>query len=156
MNEPQIWSCSFLNGMLVNLPFLPVRSHDDEPFWSHHLWTWTLGPWTFGNTKSSSHVWLFFEHSQSPNHAQAVVWRLNVWWAIWVSRRRCHMAYLQLMGGLIACAAFEFWGWLFPVLKTSRAMENHHVSKGDISSNGCVFHSHVTFWGGWRVYMFYF
>ena len=51
-------------------------------------------------------------------------------------------------GGLIACAAFEFWGGLFPVLKTSRAMENHHVSKGDISSNGCVFHSHVYVLGG--------
>lgn len=30
------------------------------------------------------------------------------------------------------------------------------VSIGDISSNGCVFHSHVTFWGGWRVYIFLF
>lgn len=98
MNEPQIWSCSFLNGMLVNLPFLPVRSHDDEPFSSHHLWNLDRGhlgtqkvphicgcfPST-GNLQTTHRqwfgVWMFGELFGFPE--DGVTWRIFSSWGGW-------------------------------------------------------------------------
>ena len=122
MNWPQNCSCFVLNWTLVNLPFLrsPWQSSifpmaqcwANSPFVYIQVWTWTVGRrlllGEFLGMISNPKITL---HS---NLAQAVVWRLNVWWAIWVSRRRCHMADFSVQEevssayGLIA-GAYSFW-----------------------------------------------